>query len=181
MKKRYIVILSLMLSCFLVACGINQQEMVDVENSAEEDETEEIPVGVADAVENISDFKAELKPVDTESVNSNTVISFDQAEASFKLDFNHQDDIYEINFYRVSDNQYDIEQREYLATYFNYYPMNQAYIRYDVPDSEPNMMVSFVTSGGQIFNYYIKEKTGSLEYLGEEDNSSMVSIVHEDN
>lgn len=176
MKKGIYCVLIAAIS-LLCACGATDVKTEEEETKKEEEVVEEVPVGEADAVTDIKDFSASLLSASNDDVNSDTAIDFDQAQSAYKLDFNHQNDIYEINFYRVSGGEYDMSAREYVATYYNYYPMDQAYIKYDIPQNEPNMVVSFVTKGRQMFDYYIEAKTGELVFIGESDNDNSVQYI----
>lgn len=178
--KKCLLFLTLSLSLLLLGgCGKGNddklKESAKEENVAETEE-EEVAEEEEEAVNtNITDFVASVKNADLKDVKGDFIVDIDGSESGHKLDFSNQEDIHEISFFKVtgemSENNYPLESREYVATYYSYLPMDQAHIRYDANNKEFKLLICFVTKGGQTFEYCMGEgeTLTKLDALGKED------------
>lgn len=150
----------LAVSVSMYACG-KKTDSQEKEPNSQSAETETVSGSAIDSsMEEIKDFSASISPVQKSEMDLNTVLTFHEKGQSFKIQANRTDDIYEVNFYKIGEayaktKDYGMNGREYLNTYYNYYPMDNIYIVYEVPKELPNMVVSFMMKNNQVFEYYI--------------------------
>lgn len=173
MKKYLTTILALsLLVVSLTACN---NKTIDVETEElstmgdvleKEREEEEI---VEETYEEITDFTFSLDEVNIEDATKlDTTIDIGGSSA-YHILTNHTDDIYEINIYKISslnnsDVDFELKNREYFATYQNYFPMEDAYILYDVKN-KPDYIFSFLMRNNQVFEYYIEKEDNQLKVV----------------
>lgn len=160
MKKIALLIMMLAVSVSMYACG-KKTDSQEKEPNSQSAETETVSGSAIDSsMEEIKDFSASISPVQKSEMDLNTVLTFHEKGQSFKIQANRTDDIYEVNFYKIGEayaktKDYGMNGREYLNTYYNYYPMDNIYIVCEVPKELPNMVVSFMMKNNQVFEYYI--------------------------
>lgn len=168
MKKK----IFLMLLCAAVSTSVCACEKTNSGKSHESD-AEEISDKTEESVlDDINDFTASLDYVKKTDVKSETTLTFNEKGDAYYIKTNHPDDIYEINFYKIAEefakkNDFGMKSRDYLSTYYNYYPMDQACIIYSIPKEIPDLVISFMMKNQQIFEYYVSNNG---------DNASLVKI-----
>ena len=169
MKKKIFmsIMVTILALTFLTACGnkTNETNINDVETNIQEEEN----IGEVEGKEeelvitDISDFSATIESMKEEQVigSSEThIVDINNGTKYYAIRFNHQDDISEVNFYRILDyaaknDDYALENREYIETYYDYYSLNQIIMKYDLPKDDTGLLVSFLTKGGQVFEYSV--------------------------
>lgn len=158
MKKIALLIMIFTVSVSMYACGRKTDNQKKESNSQP---AETVSGGaISSSMEEIKDFSASISPVQKSEMDLNTVLTFHEKGQSFKIQANRTDDIYEVNFYKIGEayaktKDYGMNGREYLNTYYNYYPMDNIFIVYEVPKELPDMVVSFMMKNNQVFEYYI--------------------------
>lgn len=169
MKKKIFMsaIATVLVLASLTACGnktntpntdVTEANTQEEENLVEEERKEEEVI-----ITDISDFSATIESIKDEQVigSSEThIVDINNGTKYYAIRFNHQDDIKEVNFYRIPDyaaknDNYSLENREYIETYYDYYSLNQIIIKYDLPKDGTGLLASFLTKGGQVFEYSI--------------------------
>ena len=112
--------------------------------------------------EDLSDFKAEMILTDKENVTSYCIDIDEETEYSeyYLLNFNHREDIYEVNFYniameKIEINDFSYEARDFKCKIPTEMLQYNCYVQYSVPEVIPNLIISFVSKGGTNFDYLI--------------------------
>lgn len=112
---------------------------------------------------NITDFSVSIEKSKLTDANGNNPIEIDKSKNCYKINFNHEEDVYEINFYRIpasfvsEEDNFNMHSREYISTYPNNVSAGNAYFKYDV-QKDSALILSFLTKGNQVFEYYIEPK-----------------------
>lgn len=138
---------------------------------------------------NITDFSVSIEKAKLTDANGNNPIEIDKSKNCYKINFNHKEDVYEVNFYKipssfiVKDGNFDMQSREYVATYPHNISTGNAYFKYDV-QKDSALILSFLTKGNQVFEYYIEpgnEKNNALlKEIGSLDYNNLTQYETED-
>lgn len=129
--------------------------------------------------EDLSDFQVEMELVDNEEVTSYCLKLDEETEYSeyYLLNFNHREDMFEVNFYDIAMEKIEVNDFSYAARDFKCKIPTEmlqynCYIQYSVPEVIPNCIMSFVSKGGTNMDYLIT-------YNGRDGGVTLVPITEE--
>jgi hypothetical protein len=121
----------------------------------------------------MSDFEASTTQVTIDDITSNC-LNIDNGDEYYKLNFNHKEDLYEINFYELSstgalENDYSFDNRSFKNSFSYSMLQDDCYFVCNVPEAIPNLLISFVAKNGSVYEYVVS-------YNGRDGGADLINI-----
>lgn len=159
-----------LLTCSIMMFGCGQKNNTEISNETAETTSSVIEIStesegdVLKIPESILSFKMDIIPEDETVVGTDAMVNIANGVGCYRLSVENPEYIEEINFYHAEPEAIlggdgtVITSREYIGTYYDYYPMDNICMKYDYPEKGPDLIISIVLKNGQVFEYYVTEE-----------------------